>query len=335
MKIAFFEIEDWEIPYLKKNLASHTLLFHPEPLHEIRDKELQDIEILSVFIYSQLTADHLAKMPKLKQVITRSMGFDHIDVAYCKKHNITVCNVPSYGAHTVAEHTFALLLAISRQIIPSVERTRHGNFTLDGLRGFDLAGRTLGVVGTGHIGSVVIQIAKGLGMNVVVYSRHPSEADAKRMKISFLGLKELFKVSDIVTLHVPYSKKTRHLINKKNIKGFKKGSIILNTSRGGLIETEALVYGLEQGILKAVGLDVLEEECAIKEERQLLSGHFLKECDLKTSLLNHVLLGKDNVIITPHNAFNSEEALQTILHVTTENILAFLRNAPENIVEIH
>jgi D-lactate dehydrogenase len=332
MNIAFFEIEDWEVAFLKKPLRDHTLTFDSRPLHEDTGKKLASIEVLSVFIYSQLTAELLKKMPKLQLIVTRSMGYDHIDLAYCKKHGITVCMVPTYGAYTVAEHTFALLLAISRKLAVSIERTRHGDFTLDGLRGFDLQGKTIGVIGMGNIGQSVVHIAKGFGMHVVVYSRSPSEAAAKKMKITYLSLKELLKVSDIVTLHVPLTKKTRHMINKKNIQGMKKGSVLLNTSRGGLIETEAILYGLETGIIRAAGLDVLEEECSIKEERQLLSGHFLEECDLKTALLNHLLLQKENVLVTPHNAFNSDEALQTILQTTIENITAFLHRSPVNTV---
>lgn len=334
MNIAFFEVEEWEIPYLKKSLAAHTLTFDMQHLDEERAKKLADVEALSVFIYSPLPAEVLAKMPKLRLIVTRSTGFDHIDLAYCKKKNITVCNIPNYGANTVAEHTFALLLALSRQLVPSVERTRRGNFEIDGtLRGFDLHKKTLGVIGLGHIGTEVIRIAKGFGMHVVAYTLHPSEDVARKLKITFLGLPELLKVSDVVTLHVPYSKKTHHLINTRNIKKLKKGSVLLNTARGGLIETEAIVYGLNNGILRGVGLDVLEEECGIKEERQLLAGKFKQECDLRTQLLNHVLLSKDNVLITPHNAFNSTEALQRILEVTVEDIDGFAQNKPLNIVE--
>jgi D-lactate dehydrogenase len=178
----------------------------------------------------------------------------------------------------------------------------------------------------------MVKIAKGFGMNVVAYTLHPNEERARKHKTTFLKLPELLKVSDIVTLHVPYDKKTHHMINKKNIKKFKKGNILLNTARGGLIETEAILYGIDNGILQGVGLDVLEEECGIKEERQLLSGKFKQECDLKTQLLDHVLLTKDNVLVTPHNAFNSNEALHKILEVTIENILYFIDKKPQNIV---
>lgn len=333
MQIAFFEIEEWEIPYLKKKLQGHELFFSTQTISEEK-KKLSNVEVLSVFIYSPLPEDVLSTMPNLKLIVTRSTGYDHIDLSYCKKNGITVCNIPNYGANTVAEHTFALLLSLSRKVIPAVERTRRGNFELDGLRGFDLHGKTIGVIGLGHIGTEVIRIAKGFGMHVVAYTKHPSEELAKKMKVTFMNLKELLQTSDIVTLHVPYTKKTHHLINKTNIKYFKKGSILLNTARGGLVETEAIIIGLGNGTLQGVGLDVLEEECGIKEERQLLTGKFSQECDLRTQLFNHVLLAKENVLITPHNAFNSNEALETILHVTTENITQFLAQTPVNTVEL-
>lgn len=333
MQIAFFEIEEWEIPYLKKKLQGHELFFSTHTIAEEK-KKLTSVEVLSVFIYSPLPEEVLSTMPNLKLIVTRSTGYDHIDLSYCKKNGITVCNIPNYGANTVAEHTFALLLSLSRKVIPAVERTRRGNFELDGLRGFDLHGKTIGVIGLGHIGTEVIRIAKGFGMHVVAYTKHPSEELAKKMKVTFMNLKELLQTSDIVTLHVPYTKKTHHLINKTNIKYFKKGSILLNTARGGLVETEAIIIGLGNGTLQGVGLDVLEEECGIKEERQLLTGKFSQECDLRTQLFNHVLLAKENVLITPHNAFNSNEALETILHVTTENITQFLAQTPVNTVEL-
>ena len=332
MQIAFFEIEEWEKAYFKKRFAEHELLFFSEHLQDVDANKLQDIEIISVFIYSSVTAHVLKELPNLKLITTRSTGFDHIDLTYCLEKKIMVCTVPTYGANTVAEHTFMLLLALSRKLVPSIERTRRGDFELEGLRGFDLHGKTLGVIGFGNIGTEVIRIAKGFGMHVVVFTRNPSEGLARKMRITFLKLPELLRVSDVVTLHVPYTKQTHHLLNKKNIKKMKKGSILLNTARGGLIETEAILYGLDHGILQGVGLDVLEGECGIKEERQLLSGKFKQECDLRTQLMNHVLLQRENVLVTPHNAFNSQEALQRILDVTVENILMFLSKKPQNTV---
>ncbi len=330
MKIAFFEIEDWEIPYIQKKLTGHSLSFTKYPLTMENSTEAKDADIISIFIYSEISREMITQLPALQMVATRSTGYDHIDISACKDKNILVCTVPVYGTHTVAEHTIALLLAISRCLIPSIERTRDGDFSLDGLRGFDLYGKTLGVVGTGNIGLAVIQIAKGLGMNILAYTHTPDDELAGKYGFKFTDMSTLLRSCDVVTLHLPYTKQTHYFINKENIVQFKKGSVLLNTARGGLVETEAILKGLDEGYLHAAGLDVLEEECMVKEERQLLTEQFLKECDIKTQLLNHVLLTRKNVLITPHNAFNSTEALQRIVNTTLENITLYIAHTPQN-----
>jgi len=269
-------------------------------------------------------------MPNLKLATTMSTGFDHIDIKECKKKKITACNVPTYGANTVAEHNFGLILTITRKIGEAVERTKKGNFTLDGLKGYDLKDKTIGVVGCGNIGKHVVRIAKGFEMNVLVSDVKKNPKLAKKMGFSYVTLPQLLKNSDIISLNTPYNKSTHHMINSKTIKQIKKGAIIVNTARGGLIDTPALIKALDAGIVSAVGLDVLEGECFIKEEKQLLHSKFTKTCDLKTILRNHVLLKKKNVYITPHNAFNSKEALYRILDTTIDNILAFLKKKPIN-----
>ena len=240
--------------------------------------------------------------------------------------------MPYYGAHSVAEHTFSLLLAISRMLIPSVERTKKGSFDLTGLTGFDLFGKTLGILGFGSIGKNVCKIAQGFGMNVLCFTTNFTPEDAETYKVKFVQLPELLTSSDIISLHLPLTSETKHIFQKETFAQMKKGTILLNTARGGLIETESLVEALENGTVKAAGLDVLEEECMIREERQLLSRHFLQECDLQTQLLNHMLLTKENVVITPHNAFNSQESLHTILTTTIENIQAYMNQKPINTV---
>lgn len=333
MKIVLFEIEDWEKPHIEKALsAHHELVFEPSPLTPEIAHHYKDAEIISVFVTTDITSEVLEKMPNLVMIATRSTGYDHIDLSYCKKKKITVCNVPHYGTHAVSEYTFALILALARRMYESVDRTRQGDFDHKNLRGIDLHGKTIGIVGLGDIGTHVMKIAKGFGMKVVATAHHPNEALARKLGITFLDLKELIEVSDVITLHAPYTKETHHMINKKNIKKFKKGSLLINTARGPLIQTEAIIYGLEKGILAGVGLDVLEEENVIKEERQILTNHYLKDTDYKTLYFNHILMGKDNVIITPHNAFNTEHALQTILDVTVQNIEDFIDKDPQNVV---
>jgi D-lactate dehydrogenase len=333
MKIVIVQAEDWEQKYLAQKLAGHDVTFFNHQLTPEAAEKLKDVEVISIFIYNKITEEILEKLPQLKLIVTRSTGYDHIDLQACRNRQIIVCNVPHYGTHTVAEHTFALILTLTRNIVKSVERTKQGNFDFKELTGTDLYGKTLGIVGLGDIGLSVLKIAKGFGMKVVAYTHHPDEELARKLNIHFLELKELFRISDVVSLHVPYSKETHHMINKKNIKKFKKGSILINTARGPLIETEALIIGLRKNILQGVGLDVLEEETTIKEERELLTEEYLKKSNIKTLLLEHILLSQKNVVITPHNAFNSEEALYLILDVTIENIVKFENGKPENTIQ--
>jgi len=334
MKIAFFEIEPWEKAYLEKKLSGHEVLFFEEPLTKENVAQIKDVEAISVFLASLITKELIDHLPNLRLITTRSTGYDHIDVACRKYKDVVICNVPHYGTHTVAEHTFALILGLSRKLFLSIERTKHGEFDHNELTGFDLYDKTIGIVGMGDIGTSVIRIAKGFGMHVVAFSRHPDEKLARKLGITFLSLAELLAASDIVTLHLPYTKETHHIINRKNIKKFKKGSLLINTARGPLIATDAIVYGLEKGILAGVGLDVLEQENMIQEERQILTKHFIKNSNFKTLYLDHVLMNQENVIITPHNAFNSTEALQMILDVTVANILEFIEQKPQNTIQI-
>lgn len=333
MKIAFFETEEWEKEYLSKKLSGNDLIFTPGPLTPENASQFKEVDAMSIFITSRCDQKVLDQLPSLRYLTTRSTGYDHIDLKCCNTKKITASNVPHYGTHTVAEHTFALILGLSRNIYKSVERTKHGSFIHNELTGFDLFGKTIGIVGLGDIGMSVLRIAKGFGMNVVAYAHHPDEKLARKLGITFLTPKELFAASDIVTLHLPYMKETHHIVNKKTIKKFKKGSLLINTARGPLVDTEAIVFGLEQKILAGVGLDVLEEEDFILKEKQLSTEHFLKSSDYKTLYLDHVLMDCDNVIITPHNAFNSIEALHMILDVTVENIINFEKQNPQNVVQ--
>lgn len=330
MKIAFFETEDWQKKYLEEKLVGVELSFFAEPLSLANLNLVENCQIISPFIYSQIGKDFFQQLPDLRLIATRSTGFDHIDLAGAKENKVIVCNVPFYGENTVAEHTFALILALSRKMPESAERARKGDFSLDGLRGFDLKSKTLGIIGMGHIGLHVARIAKGFEMNVLAYDLKEDKKLAKKNSFGYASLENLLSKSDIITLHAPYSKTTHHLINSKNISLIKKGSYLVNTARGALVETQSLLKALADGTLAGAGLDVLEEECFIKEEAQLLSKEFPKTCDLKTALQNHILLRQKNVIVTPHNAFNSQEALVRILDTTVSNIQSFIKNKPIN-----
>jgi len=330
-KIVFFDTEKWEEDYVKNGLLEFDAIITSEKLDTTTVSKYSDAEIISCFIYSTLTKDILEKLPNLKFIATRSMGYDHIDLDYCKEKNIKVSNVPVYGAHTVAEHTFALILAISRKIVPSVEQARKGDFSSTGLEGFDLNGKTLGVIGTGNIGTNVCEIGLSFGMKILAFSRTQNqELTAKGVK--YVSLDEVLANSDIISLHLPHTKETEHLINLSNLNKIKKGAILINTARGALVETAAIAVGLEKGILAAAGLDVLEEEAHLREEKEFLSEEYLKNVDIKTALINHVLLTRDDVVITPHNAFNSKEAVEEIMEVSVANIKSFESGIPQNLV---
>ena len=332
MKIAFYEVEDWEKEFLKKKLNGHILKFSNEKLSLEKSPEIKDFDAVSVFIYSKIDEQIIGEIPNLKFISTRSTGFDHIDMETSKKKGITVCNVPSYGENTVAEHTFALILSLSRHLCKACIRRFEQNFSIEGLEGFDLKGKTIGVIGTGQIGLHVIRIAKGFGMNVVAYDVRQNKLLSEVLGFEYVTLEDLLASSDVITLHVPYMKATHHLMNKDTFKLVKKGAILINTARGSIVDTEALIEALDNKILAGAGLDVFEGEEVIKEEKQLL--YEPKNLEVLASLVkDHILLSKDNVVFTPHIAFYSKEALERILETTVENIAAFFSGKPQNVVQ--
>lgn len=330
MKYAFFDLEDWEKEYFQNEIKDNELVFFDEPL-DFETQGLETFDVVVTFIHTQFKKELLDKMPNLKFISTMSTGFDHIDIEECKARGITVSNVPLYGETVVAEHTFALLLAIARRLPDSLKRVKEGNFMPNGLTGFELRGKTIGVVGVGNIGTNVIKIAKGFGMNVVVYKRTPDYAMEKELGCKFIELPLLYQQSDIISLHIPYTKETHHYIGDEQFAQMKNGVVILNTARGALIDTTALLKALESGKVKAAGLDVLEEEPILEEEKDLLSKSFSAE-QLMGVLGDHMLINHPKVVITPHNAFNSEEALKKIVETTHGNLSAFVSGAPVNVI---
>jgi D-lactate dehydrogenase len=280
-----------------------------------------------------VTAEVIARLPKLQLIATRSTGYDHIDVLAAKARNITVSTVPAYGVHTVSEFAFALLLTLSRNILPANERVvEDGSFSSEGLTGFDLAGKTLGVLGTGRIGKNLIRIAKGFSMNVIAYDVHEDTAACDELGYTYVPLEKLWAESDIISLHLPESVETNGLINKDAISKMKRGVVIINTARGTLVDTEALVWGLEEKIIAAAGLDVLAEERYVADEVRLLSEGAPSADSLKTLALNHYLIDHPRVLITPHMAFNTKEALLRILDTTVDTIESFTRGEKKNTV---
>jgi len=321
MKIAFFETTAEEKRYFTKKFKGHNLMFFNEKISDVPALRFKDAEVVCVFIYSHIEPSLLNKLPKLKLIVTRSTGYDHIPLSACNKKGIMVANVPHYGENTVAEHTFALMLSLSRKVHKSFIRTLGDDYSIEGLQGFDLKGKTLGVIGVGRIGMHVIRIAKGFGMNVLAYDLHQDTFLSELLHYEYASVDELLKSSDIITLHMPYNDHTHHFLDSKKLSLTKKHVIIINTARGGLIDTDALYQSLRAGHVGGAGLDVIEGE-------ELVGNR--KEIDQPSSSLmwqvyrDKEIFSMDNVIFTPHNAFNSAEAVLRIMETAAENIETFV-----------
>lgn len=332
MKIVVFEAQPCEAAAFEPLRSGNDLVLVPERLDAANAAAFADAAAVSTFIYSSLGAETLRHLPSLKLIATRSTGFNHIDLRFCAERGIRVANVPSYGENTVAEHVFALLLAISHRLPEAIERAQHGRFSPEGLEGFDLAGRTMGIVGTGNIGHHVARIARGFEMNVLAYDIAPDPALAAALSFLYVPFEELLASSDVVSLHVPARPDTRRLLDAEAFARMKQGVVVINTARGEVIDTMALIQALAGGKVAAAGLDVLPEEPAIREEAELISPAFFTRRNVADVLANHVLLRMRNVIVTPHSAFNTREATQRILETTVENIEAFAAGRPLNLV---
>ena len=334
MKLAFYETEEWQIPVVRQSFPNDEILFFDHTLDPSTLETAKGVDVVSVFIDSQINADMISQLKDtLKLITTRSTGYNHIDLAAATQYLIPVSTVPQYGENTVAEHAFALLLTISRKIYQTLERTERGRFDLEGLQGFDLKGKTIGIYGLGSIGIHMAKMAKGFEMKILAYKRTPDPKLAEELGIEFVSnLEELLSRSDVISLHCPLTPETTHLINMDNIQHIKKGAVLINTARGGLVETEALLQALNDEIISAAGLDVLEEEIPLKDDLTLLSKTFHEQVNWKTVLEDHVLINRDDVIFTAHNAFNSFEAVNRILNTTIDNIHQFFSGNPQNTV---
>ena len=333
MKIAFFEVEGWEERMIRESFSGEKVAVGRDKITSLDLPNVKDFEVLSIFIDSRIDKGVLDHFPDLKCIATRSTGYDHIDLAACKEKGIAVTYVPGYGDNTVAEFAFGLLLSLTRKIYQGVDQIKEtGSFELTGLRGVDIKGKVMGVVGAGRIGKEMVKIANGFGMTVIAYDPHPDKKFAEETGLTYVDLDTVLARADIISLHCPYTKETHHLISVKNISRIKPGAYLVNTARGAVVETQALVTALEKKILAGAALDVLEEEGDTKDELTMLRKGHPQEAELRTILANHILMKMPNVLITPHNAFNSQEALERILKTTIENIKGFISGKPVNLV---
>ena len=317
IQVAFYDAKAYDRPSFEHYGSLHDMRFRflETKLNEDTVALAKDCDAVCVFVNDTVNAAVINQLHEfgVKLIALRSAGYNNVDVkaAFGKIH---VVHVPAYSPYAVAEHAIALLLTSVRRIHKAYNRTREFNFSLNGLTGFDFHGKTVGVVGTGRIGRIFIDICRGFGMKVLAYDRFPAGDSG----IKYVSTDELFEKSDIISLHCPLTDETRHMIDAAAIEKMKKGVVIVNTSRGGLIDTEALLEGIKARKIGAACLDVYEEEADIFFEDR--SGHILND-DLLSRLIS-----MPNVIVTSHQAFLTEEALNNIAETTVNNILSCFNN---------
>lgn len=294
-----------------------------------------DAEIISVFVTSTVSRELIDKMPKLRLIALRSTGFNNVDMAAAKERGVAVVNVPSYGEHTVAEFAFTLILALSRKLLSAIQAVENADVDQPALRGFDLNGKTIGIVGAGRIGRRAAEIAKGFGMEVLAFDPFPNEEAASKIGYKHVELPELFANSDVISIHAPYTPENHHLVNKELLTNCKPSAILVNTARGELLDSSALIEALKEAKLAGAGLDVLEGEglLDIDEELLLLRQSQASRDALRFSVELRILEKMPNVILTPHNAFNTEEAVRRINETSAQNILDFAKGTVTNQVE--
>ena len=334
--ILFFDVDAFFCDFAKKqsddnlNFVLFSETFNRIPLKDI--EPYRDAEVISLFVHSEkIDIERLDYLPNLKMIATRSTGFNHIDLEYCKKRGIVVCNVPRYGESTVAEFAFGLLLALSRKIIQGRNAMAHNHVDIEKYIGFDLQGKTVGVIGTGSIGCHFIQIARGFQMNVLAYDLYPNPM-LKELYVN--NLNEIYQKSDVISLHIPSTSANYHLLDKDAFSLMKKGVVVINTARGDLIDTQALYDALRSGIVGGAGLDVLENEDFLLYDEVVTSSRLNDSDFLLDSAMNLKLLQFENVIVTPHIAFNSIDAVNRINQTTLENIRCFENGCVVNNVVI-
>ena len=320
MKIAFFDTKQYDKPSFDKFAKEHgvEIKYFETKLNEDTVELATGYDAVCVFVNDTINKAVIDKLERLgiKVVALRCAGFNNVDMKYAFG-KIHVLRVPAYSPYAVAEHTMALLLTSIRRIHKAYIRSRDYNFSLNGLTGFDLFGKTVGVIGTGKIGKVFIDICKGFGMNMLAYDKFP-DYSIECEKVKYVELEEIFKNSDIISLHCPLTPETRYIIDEGAIDKCKSGVVILNTSRGALVDATALLNGIKTRKVGAACLDVYEEESDIFFEDN--SGHIMEDDTLAR------LISMPNVIVTSHQAFLTREALENIAQTTIENLVNFFEN---------
>lgn len=323
MKISFFSSQPYDITFFKKVNAmyQHELIFHEYQLNEETVNLVNDINCICVFVNDKLTAPVLDQLYKkgVRLIALRCAGFNNIDLITADSLGITVVRVPSYSPESIAEHTVGLMLSLSRHIHRAYNRVRESNFSLNGLLGFELHHSTVGIIGTGQIGTALAKILIGFGSNVIAFDPYPND-ECTSLGVSYVDFKTLCLQADVISLHCPLTPDTHHLINTNSLQDMKAGVMLINTSRGAVIDTQAVIEFLKSGHIGYLGLDVYEQEENLFF--QDLSDQIISD-DLFERLLTF-----PNVLITGHQAFFTEQALTNIADTTLMNIQRFEENTP-------
>lgn len=326
MKTAFFDLAGWEIPLINqrsKDLGVTIIKTSTSPFDVAHLPAIKDVEILSVFL-SKIDQAMMEQLPQLKLISVRATGVDHVDLDFAKKKGIVVTYLPSYAESTVAEYAIALALMLARRLKTTVSQCVAGTFDQKTTRGNDLSGKTLGIIGTGRIGCKLAKIAHGLDMNVLCYDIREKPELVVTCEVKYVPLDTLFKTSDVISIHAPYTPQTHHLINMDTLKILKKGVLLVNAARGAIVDISALRQGLKDQVFGGVALDTFEgEDIWIHQEHIFDKTEAPTAAMFKQAIEAISLLKFDNVILTPHNAYNSHEAVQRMIETTLQDITMF------------
>lgn len=315
MKTLVYSIHGFDKPFLEKlGQYKHELVFTEEPLNENTAHLANGFEAVALFTSDKATSKAIEQLHSfgVKFIALRSVGYDHVDLAKAKQLNIKVANVPAYSPYAIAEHSVALLMALNRKIILSQELMKINDFRLDKLVGFDLHNKTIGVVGTGKIGAAFVRIMHGFGCKIVAYDIEQDNELIEHCNVQYTSLEALCKISDVISINCPLNEATKYMFNKTTFSVMKRGVVFINTARGGIINTQDLLDAIDQGIVASAGLDVYEYEKPI-----FFYDHSNNQIEDK---LFEKLRAHDNVLITGHQAFLTNEALQGIAKTTIDNL---------------
>ncbi len=325
MKVAIFDSKEYDQVEFNKKNSQYDLTFFEEKLNPENKEKVKGFDAVCIFVNDNVNSEVIDTLVAegIKVIFTRSAGFNQIDIEYAKEKGIKVYRVPAYSPNAIAEHAASLLLSVNRKMVEAISRTRSYDFSLNGLEAIDIHGKNIGVIGTGKIGKIFAQIMRGFGANVYAYDVFEDEKWAEENNITYKSLDEVLELADVISLHSPLLPATKHMINSESISKMKDGVILINSSRGGLINTNDLIEALHAGKFGAVGLDVYENE---------QEYFFEKHDDINDEVLKE-LLSFENVYVTAHQAFFTDVALHQIYSITIGNIDDYLAGKETNIVE--